>query len=249
VLRALTNNIGELQVVRDQLLLSERIDRDGEYGKAISHLDRISNELKSLVHRLFMQPIGSIWMRLPRVARDIATSQGKQVRLQMDGEDVRVDRDILEAIKDPLVHLVRNSIDHGIESPDERRAAGKSIEGKISLRAFRAAEQVTIEVTDDGAGVDLQRVCARALDMSLITPSQAAGMEDQELARLVFVPGLSTAQRVTQLSGRGVGMDIVRTNTERIGGTVVLETHRGQGLKVKINLPLSESADPILWPQ
>jgi two-component system chemotaxis sensor kinase CheA len=245
VLSGLARKVNELHVVCDQQLLSGQSDWNYKWREAMRHLDKISNELKALVRRSFMQPIGTIWMRLPRVARDIAASQGKQVRLDVEGHDIQVDRRILEAIKDPLIHLVRNAIDHGIETPDGRRAAGKSIEGSISLLAFHGVGQVTIEVADDGAGIDLDRVRAKALGMGLITEAQASVISNEELASLIFVAGLPTVQRVTKLSGRGVGMDIVRTNVERIGGTVVFKNCRGKGLKVTINVPLTVPAKSV----
>jgi two-component system chemotaxis sensor kinase CheA len=175
-------------------------------------------------------------------------SQGKQVRLVLEGQNIQLDRRMLEAIKDPLIHLIRNSIDHGIESPDTRLTAGKCIDGIVSLRASHVPGRITIEVADDGAGIDLDQVRSKALGAGLITSCQAAAMDSEEVASLIFVPGLSTVQTVTRLSGRGVGMDIVRTNIERIGGTVTLTNRRGQGLKVTINLPLTALDEPLSLP-
>jgi len=239
VLARLACKIKELVVVRNQLLQSERSDYNPAPKELMRRLDQISTDLEALLVQSFLQPLGSIWMRLPRVVRDIAAAEGKQVRLETHGHDIQVDRRVLEAIKDSLIHLVRNSIDHGIESPDVRRAIGKPIEGRVSIRAFHEAMRLVVEVADDGAGIDFDRVKTKALAMGLITEHQARHMNDQELASLVFLPGVSTVQRVTKLSGRGVGMDIVRTNVEKIGGTVVLANHKGQGLKVIISLPLA----------
>ena len=231
----------ELQNVRDQLLHFGGPDPNDIRSEAIRDLDRISDAIETLVLSSLMQPLSTIWMRFPRLVRDLASAQGKQARLEMEGHNLQADRRVLEAIKDPLVHLIRNSIDHGIESPGERRAAKKPIEGRITLRGFRKAAQLIVEVEDDGGGIDVDRLRAKALEMGFITECQARDMNDEELTNLVFLPGLSTVQRVTRLSGRGVGMDIVRTNIEKVGGTVLLENHRMYGLKVMITLPLPSS--------
>jgi two-component system chemotaxis sensor kinase CheA len=165
-----------------------------------------------------MQPIGNVWNKLPRVVRDLSLSCGKQVRLEMDGADTELDRTIIEAIKDPLTHLVRNAIDHGLESPADRAAAGKPAEGRLVLRAFHESGKVTIEIIDDGAGIDVEKIRAKAIERGTVTAEQAARMGSREVLGLIFQAGFSTAAAVTSVSGRGVGMDVVKTNIERIGG-------------------------------
>ena len=176
-----------------------------------------------------MQPIGNVWNKFPRVVRDLAKGCGKQVRLEMDGKDTELDKSILEAIKDPLTHLVRNSVDHGIETPEARIAAGKPAEGVVTLRAFHEGGLVNIEISDDGAGIDIEKVRAKAVEKGLISAERAAQMADREVANLIFLPGFSTAAKVTNVSGRGVGMDVVKTNIEKIGGTIDLANRPGFG--------------------
>src|SRR5208337_3278556 len=170
----------------------------------------------------------------------------KQVRIEMQGKETDLDKTIIEAIKDPLTHLVRNAIDHGIETPEKRLAAGKPPQGRLFLRAFHEGGQVNIEITDDGAGVDLERLKQKSLEKGLVTPDQAARMSDRELLNLIFLPGFSTAEKVTNLSGRGVGMDVVKTNIEKIGGTVDIQSRPGQGTALKIKIPLTLAIIPAL---
>jgi two-component system chemotaxis sensor kinase CheA len=168
------------------------------------------------------------------------------VRIEMEGEDTELDKTIIEAIKDPLTHIVRNSVDHGIETPEQRAAAGKPEEGRLFLRAFHEGGQVNIEVTDDGAGIDLERVRARAVERNLLSAEQAARMGEREVANLIFLPGFSTAAAVTNISGRGVGMDVVKTSVEKIGGTVDLQPRLGQGTTLRIRIPLTLAIIPAL---
>jgi two-component system chemotaxis sensor kinase CheA len=193
-----------------------------------------------------MQPVGNVWNKFPRVVRDLAKACGKQVRLEMEGRDTDLDKSILEAIKDPLTHLVRNSIDHGIEMPEARLAAGKPAEGVVLMRAYHEGGLVNIEISDDGAGIDVERVRAKAIEKSLVTPERAAQMPDREVANLIFMPGFSTAEKVTNVSGRGVGMDVVKTNIEKIGGTIDLLNRPGSGSTVKIKIPLTLAIIPAL---
>ena len=193
-----------------------------------------------------MQPIGNIWSKFPRVVRDLALQCGKQVRIEMEGKETELDKTIIEAIKDPLTHLVRNSVDHGIESPAARVAAGKAAEGRLLLRAFHEGGQVNIEITDDGGGLNLDRIKQKALDRGLITAEQGSRMSDRELALLIFRPGFSTAEKVTNVSGRGVGMDVVKTNIEKIGGTVDIQSQPGHGTTIKIKIPLTLAIIPAL---
>ena len=175
------------------------------------HLNLVTTELQEGVMKTRMQPVGNVWNKFPRVVRDLARSCGKQVRLEMEGRDTDLDKSILEAIKDPLTHLVRNSIDHGIETPEQRVASGKPVEGVVLMRAYHEGGLVNIEISDDGAGIDVERVRAKAIDKGLVSADRAAQMADREVANLIFMPGFSTAEKVTNVSGRGVGMDVVNT--------------------------------------
>jgi chemotaxis protein histidine kinase CheA len=193
-----------------------------------------------------MQPIGNVWNRFPRVVRDLATQCGKQVRIEMEGKETELDKTIIEAIKDPLTHVIRNSVDHGIEAPDVRTARGKPAEGCLFLRAFHEGGQVNIEISDDGAGIDPERIKAKALERGLINREQAARLSDREAVHLIFLAGFSTAEKVTNVSGRGVGMDVVKTNIEKIGGTLDIQSQPGRGTTLKIKIPLTLAIIPAL---
>src|SRR5487761_1191506 len=193
-----------------------------------------------------MQPIETVWGKFPRVVRDLALACGKRVHMELEGKDTELDKTILEAIKDPLTHLIRNAVDHGIESPSQREAACKSPEGRLFLRAYHEGGQVNIEISDDGAGIDLSAVRAKAVERGLIPQEQAARMSEREAYQLIFLPGFSTAQKVTNVSGRGVGMDVVKTNIEKIGGIVDLQSAVGSGTTVKIKIPLTLAIIPAL---
>jgi two-component system, chemotaxis family, sensor kinase CheA len=195
--------------------------------------------LQEEVMRTRMQPISNVFDKFPRVVRDVATTRGKQVLIEMEGRETELDRSLLEAIKDPLTHIVRNSVDHGIETPDQRTALGKRPEGRLKLRACHEGGQVLIEISDDGAGIDAARVKNKAIERGVITAQQAARMSEGELLNLVFLPGFSTAEKVTNLSGRGVGMDVVKTNIDRVNGTVDLQSYAGKGTTIKIKIPLT----------
>jgi chemotaxis protein histidine kinase CheA len=193
-----------------------------------------------------MQPIGNVWSKFPRVVRDLALGCGKQVHIEMEGKETELDKTIIEAIKDPLTHLVRNAVDHGIESPEVRKQAGKNPEGRLFLRAFHEGGQVNIEISDDGAGLDLNKIRNKAVQKGLISSDQALRMGDREVANLIFLAGLSTAEKVTNVSGRGVGMDVVKTNIEKIGGTVDVQSKPGQGSTVRVKIPLTLAIIPAL---
>jgi two-component system, chemotaxis family, sensor kinase CheA len=193
-----------------------------------------------------MQPIDTVWSALPRMVRDLMLQSGKTVRLEMEGSDTELDKSLIEAIKDPLTHLVRNAIDHGLELPEVRVAAGKSPEGRLLLRAFHEGGQVNIEISDDGAGIGVSAVVRKAVERGVITLEQARQMNDQEAMNLIFLPGFSTADTITSISGRGVGMDVVKTNIERIGGKVSIYTERGRGTTFKIRIPLTLAILPAL---
>jgi two-component system chemotaxis sensor kinase CheA len=237
VLDQLAIQIAALVRVRDEIMRHSRAAQGNELNTDCAELDRVTNELQILTRRARLQPISNLWMRLPRVARDLAVAQSKQVRLDLEGQEIQLDRRVLDAIKDPLTHLIRNAIDHGVELPDVRRAAGKLPEGCIALRASEEGGRLTLTVEDDGAGIDLRRVRQKALELGLIA-CPTSGPDERATLELVFAPGLSTATKVTRLSGRGVGMDVVKTNVERIGGTVGIESHAGEGTTVTITVPL-----------
>jgi two-component system chemotaxis sensor kinase CheA len=236
---------GELVLARNQLL-----QRTGSRGDALAQtaqrIDRITSELHDGVMRTRMQPIGGTWSKLPRIVRDLAGELGKQVRLELDGSDTGLDRSIIEAIRDPLTHVVRNAIDHGIEKPDARVRAGKPAEGVLRLRASHEGGHVMLEVSDDGAGIDPARVRAKALERGVVGVERAAQMTDTQVIELVFEPGFSTADTVTAISGRGVGMDVVKHNIERIGGVVAIDSRRGAGTTMRIKLPLTLAIVPAL---
>jgi two-component system, chemotaxis family, sensor kinase CheA len=246
LLDKLMNLVGELVLARNQIFRHADAEHTSLIQGAAQRLSLIICELQEGVMRTRMQPIGTLWSRFPRVVRDLALHCGKEVRLEMVGKATGMDKRILEAIKDPLTHLIRNAIDHGIEPPAERLAAGKPAEGTISLRAYHEGGLVNIEIRDDGAGIAAARIKQEALERHLIPAEQVARLDDRNLLRLVFLPGFSTALAVTSVSGRGVGLDVVRTNVERIGGTVDLESEPGGGTTFKVKIPLTLAIIPAL---
>jgi two-component system chemotaxis sensor kinase CheA len=238
--------VGELVLARNQIVQFGTSQEDRAFLGTVQRLNVLTTELQAHVMKTRMQPIGNIWNKFPRVVRDLAAACGKRVRLEMEGRETELDKTLIEAIRDPLTHLLRNAIDHGIEPPEERAARGKPAEGRLSLHAFHEGGKVLIEIADDGGGIDPQRVRDKALQARLVTPEQADRLSERELINLVFLPGFSTADRVTQFSGRGVGMDVVRTNVEKIGGTVDLESRLGRGTTVKMKIPLTLAIIPAL---
>ncbi|MFN8191890.1 MAG: chemotaxis protein CheA [Nocardioidaceae bacterium] len=246
LLDELMNLVGELVLTRNQLLQRAATRQDGELQRTAHRLNLIAGELQEGVMKTRMQPIDNVWNKLPRVVRDLSISLGKQVRVEMEGRDTELDKTILEAVKDPLTHLVRNSVDHGIESPKDRRAAGKTPEGQLLLRAFHEGGQVIIEITDDGAGIDPEKLRNQAVSRGMITREAAAAMGDREALHLIFQAGFSTAAKVTNVSGRGVGMDVVKTNIERIGGAIDVVSTIGLGTTVRIKIPLTLAIIPAL---
>jgi len=246
LLDKLMNLVGELVLARNQILQFTRTTEETNLVTTGQRLNLISTELQEGVMKTRMQPIGSVWSRLPRTVRDVALSCGKRVRIEMEGQETELDKTLIEAIKDPMTHLVRNAVDHGIERAEQRQAAGKGPEGLLKLRAYHEGGQVNIEISDDGAGLDLKKVVEKALQKGLIGTDQAARLSDREAANLIFLPGLSTAEKVTNVSGRGVGMDVVKTNIERIGGTVDVQSIAGKGTTVKVKIPLTLAIVPAL---
>ena len=231
--------VGELVLARNQILQMSSHQQDPDFIASSQHLNLITSELQERVARTRMQPIDNIWNKLPRLVRDLTTQCHKKVQLQMRGKETELDKSILEALKDPLTHVVRNAIDHGIESPEMRLAAGKSVEGSLILHAFHENGQVNVEISDDGAGINLDRIKQKAVDLKLITLEEASSMEDRDALGLLFIPGFSTARAITNISGRGVGMDVVKTNIEKVGGTVEIENRPGLGTNIRIRIPLT----------
>jgi len=246
LLDKLMNLVGELVLARNQILQFAQSQKEAAFLGTTQRLNLITTELQEHVMKTRMQPIDNVWKKFPRVVRDLSVSCGKLVRLEMIGKETELDKTLIEAIKDPLTHLIRNSIDHGIETPEVRQKAGKSAEGRLLLRAFHEGGQVNIEISDDGAGIDVERVKQKALEKGLISADQARRLSERELLQLIFLPGFSTASTVTNLSGRGVGMDVVKTNIEKIGGTVDIRTERGLGTQIKIKIPLTLAIIPAL---
>ena len=246
LLDRLMNMVGELVLARNQILQNCTEDADNAMHAASQRLNLITTELQEGVMKTRMQPIGNLWSKFPRIVRDVARECGKKAALEMEGRETELDKTIVEAIKDPLTHMVRNSVDHGVEAPEDRIAAGKPEEGLLTMRAFHEGGQVVIEIADDGAGIDVERIRDKALSRGFLTPNQVAQMSEREILNLVFEPGLSTAEQVTNVSGRGVGMDVVRTKLEKIGGSVELQSERGRGTTVRVKIPLTLAIVPAL---
>jgi flagellar motor protein MotB/HPt (histidine-containing phosphotransfer) domain-containing protein len=246
LLDKLMNLVGELVLARNQILQFSNATEDAGIVAPSQRLNLITTELQEGVMKTRMQPIGNIWSKFPRTVRDLALTCGKEVEIEMEGRETELDKTIIESIKDPLTHLVRNTVDHGIEKPEVRRAAGKNPVGRLTLRAFHEGGQVNIEISDDGAGLDCERLRRKAVEKALITPEQAAKMGERETANLIFLPGFSTAEKITNVSGRGVGMDVVKTNIERIGGTVDVQSKPGSGTTVRMKIPLTLAIIPAL---
>ena len=244
LLDSLMNLAGELVLGRNQLLqsISSRDHRASEI--ASQRIDLITSELQEAIMLTRMQPVGNVFNKFPRVVRDLARSLGKKVELAVEGRDVELDKTIIEAISDPITHLVRNSVDHGIELPEERRRLGKEPVGKIYLRAYHEAGQVNIEVIDDGKGLDGNKLANVAIAKGLISEDQALMMSEKEKINLVFLPGFSTVQEITDVSGRGVGMDVVKTNLDKLGGQVDIDSQVGSGATIRIKLPLTLAIIP-----
>jgi two-component system chemotaxis sensor kinase CheA len=246
LLDKLMNLVGELVLARNQILQFTGTEKDATFLGTAQRLNLITTELQEGVMKTRMQPIGNVWNKFPRVVRDLSLQFGKQVHIEMEGSETELDKTIIEAIKDPLTHIIRNAVDHGIELPEARQAKGKPLEGTLSLRAFHEGGQVNIEIVDDGGGIDLERLKQKAVERGQITLEQAARLSDREALNLVFLPGVSTAKQVTNVSGRGVGMDVVKTNIEKIGGTVDVQSERGGGTTLKIKIPLTLAIIPAL---
>lgn len=246
LLDSLMNLASELVLARNQLLQLVANDDNSVYSAPVQQLSRITGELQNAVMKTRMQPVSAAWSKLPRLVREIAREAGKHIELDMKGGETELDRQLVQALQDPLIHMVRNSADHGIELPHVRRATGKSGTGTIRLSAAHEGGQVTVEITDDGAGIDPAVVRRKAVQRGLVRAEVADAMTDRQVLRLLFEPGFSTADSITHLSGRGVGMDVVRDNVARVGGTVDVYSTPGQGCTTRVKLPLTLAVMPAL---
>jgi two-component system, chemotaxis family, sensor kinase CheA len=244
VLNRMMNLVGELVLTRNQLLQSGLAAEN--FPELSRRLDSVTADLRETVMQARMQPVGNLFGKFPRMVRDLAQTCGRSVRMEFTGQETGLDKSLLEAIKDPLTHAVRNAVDHGIEAPGARVLAGKSAEGCVRLKAYHQSGSVVIEVSDDGAGIALERVLAKAVERKLVTAEQAAAMSEREALQLIFLPGFSTAAAVTTVSGRGVGMDVVRANVERVGGSVEVESRLGMGTTLRLRVPLTLAIVPSL---
>ncbi|WP_339747528.1 chemotaxis protein CheW [uncultured Maricaulis sp.] len=239
VLDALMTTVSELVLTRNQLMQTIRGLEDEDLKVPLQRLSAVTGELQDGVMKTRMQPIGDAWRKLPRIIRDVSTELGKKIELVMDGSDTELDRQVLELIKDPLTHMVRNSADHGLEMPADRIAAGKPEKGVIKLKAFHEGGHIIISIADDGMGLNTARISEKALEKGLTTHEELAQLTEAQIHRFIFAPGFSTAAKVTNLSGRGVGMDVVRNNIEQIGGVVDVTSTTGKGSHFKIKIPLT----------
>lgn len=231
--------VSELVLTRNQLLEISRKQDDAGLKAPLQRLSLITAELQDGVMKTRMQPIGNAWSKLPRIVRDLSTELGKRIELVLDGGDTELDRQILDLIKDPLIHMVRNCADHAIETPEERKAAGKAEHGTIRVCAFHEGGSVTISVSDDGRGLDVSRIRRKAQQAGLATEAELERMSDAAIGNFIFHPGFSTTERVTAISGRGVGMDVVKSNVDQIGGRIDVASVAGQGATMTIKIPLT----------
>jgi two-component system chemotaxis sensor kinase CheA len=239
VLENLMTMVSELVLTRNQLLEMVRRMEDSEFKVPLQRLSNVTAELQEGVLKTRMQPIGNAWQKLPRIVRDLTQELGKKIDLEMIGKETELDRQVLELIKDPLTHMVRNSADHGLEQPEDRVAAGKPATGKITLNAYHEGGQIIIEVGDDGRGLSVEKIRNKVIENGLATDAELDALSEQQILKFLFKAGFSTATVVTNVSGRGVGMDVVRSNIELIGGTVDLRTVEGEGTTFTIKIPLT----------
>ncbi|MBF0282197.1 MAG: chemotaxis protein CheA, partial [Zetaproteobacteria bacterium] len=245
VLSELMNQVGELVLNRNRLIQLLANDQ-GEVAQVGRNIDHIVTSLQEYTLRLRMQPIGTLWNRMPRVVRDLGGSLGKRIRLDMSGQNTELDRYIIAALKDPLVHIIRNSCDHGIETPEERVKVGKPAVGVVKLDAFQESSRIIIEISDDGKGIDVSRVVKKAIEMGVVTQEKASQLTDKVALQLIFHPGLSTAEKVSKVSGRGVGMDVVKQEIAKTGGHVTIESEMGKGSTIRMSIPLTLAIIPAL---
>ncbi|HKO69545.1 MAG TPA: hybrid sensor histidine kinase/response regulator [Bradyrhizobium sp.] len=238
-LEHLMTMVSELVLTRNQLLEISRRNEDTEFKVPLQRLSNVTAELQEGVMKTRMQPIGNAWQKLPRIIRDLSSELGKQIELEMHGADTELDRQVLDLIKDPLTHMVRNSADHGLETPAERAAAGKPEQGTIRLSAYHEGGHIIICIADNGRGLDTERIKAKAISNGLVSEAELEKMTESQIHKFIFAPGFSTAASITSVSGRGVGMDVVRTNIDQIGGTIDVKSVAGEGSSVTIKIPLT----------
>ena len=238
-LEHLMTMVSELVLTRNQLLEISRRNEDTEFKVPLQRLSNVTAELQEGVMKTRMQPIGNAWQKLPRIVRDLSGELGKQIELEMHGADTELDRQVLDLIKDPLTHMVRNSADHGLETPAERLASGKGEQGTIRLSAYHEGGHIIICIADNGRGLNTERIKAKALQNGLVSEAELEKMTEAQIHKFIFAPGFSTAATVTSVSGRGVGMDVVRTNIDQIGGTIDIKSVAGEGSSVTIKIPLT----------
>ncbi len=246
ILDSLMNLVGELVLVRNQVIQYSQVNEEITLVNLSQKLDLVTSEIQEQVMKTRMQPIGSILNKFNRVVRDLARELGKQIEFSVEGAETELDKTLIEAIKDPLTHIIRNSCDHGIETIEDRKANGKNPTGHIHIKSQQESGQVVVAIRDDGKGLHTQRILDKALEKRLITPEKAAAMSPQEIFQIIFMPGFSTAAQVSAVSGRGVGMDVVRTNIESIGGTIELDSIQGKGTVIKLKIPLTLAIVPAL---
>jgi two-component system, chemotaxis family, sensor kinase CheA len=246
LLDRLLDLVGELVLARNELVQVGIPEEDQALTEAVRRIERCTDLLQADIMRTRMRPVDSVLQVAPRLVRELAQFAGKKVHLEVEGGETELDRGMLEAIRDPLVHLLRNAVDHGIESAEERARAGKPAEGHLKIRAYHQGGLVTVEISDDGAGIDPKRLRRRAAEIGLLSAAQADSFTDQQAVDLIFRPGFSTAREVTSVSGRGVGMDVVRVNVERVGGSVEVSSVPGAGTMVRLRIPLTLAIIPAL---
>ncbi|MDX1805003.1 MAG: chemotaxis protein CheA [Alcanivorax sp.] len=246
LLDKLMNVVGELVLTRNQLLQHTTNQNDAQLVNLSQRLNLVTSELQEGLMQTRMQPIRNAWSTYPRLLLELEKKTGKRVNPILKGGDTELDRSLLEAIRDPLIHLVRNAVDHGLESPQARQAAGKPEAGTLTLSAYHESGNVIVEVSDDGAGLDSDKILRRAIEAGLLRPEQAEQLSERQRINFIFEPGFSTASQVSDLSGRGVGLDVVRTNIEKIGGSIDIKSKRGVGTTIKLKIPLTLAIVPAL---
>jgi two-component system, chemotaxis family, sensor kinase CheA len=247
LLDRLMNLVSEMVLARNRLLPFTNQFSDHDFSSAVRVIDLLTLELQERIMKTRMQPIAQVWTKFPRLIRDVSNECGKKVTLIQEGADTELDRTLLDAIRDPLTHIIRNSIDHGIEIPQERLLAGKPESGRLLLRASHENGMVVIEIADDGAGVNYDLVRQKAVERGMVSPQQAANLNDLQLLEFIFLPGFSSKTQVTNLSGRGVGMDVVKTNISNIGGSIDIDSKRGVGTTLRLKIPLTLAIMPALF--
>jgi len=240
------NMVGELVLVRNRFKTLRAVHDDEEMAKAVANLDVVTSDLQLAVMKTRMQPIKKVFGRFPRVVRDLARSLNKEVRLEMQGEETDLDKNLVESLADPLVHLVRNAVDHGIEMPDERERAGKPREGVVVLTAAQEGDHIELTIEDDGRGMDPEMLRRKAVEKGLMDEETAARLSDRECFQLIFMPGFSTKEQISDISGRGVGMDVVKTRIDQMNGSVEIDSIKGKGTKITIKVPLTLAIMPTL---